>query len=262
MPVEISVVIPAFNEERCLSRLLDDIAEARRRYRLGSENIEVIIADNGSTDGTVSIAVAHGCTVAPVTKRVIAAVRNGGARAARGNFVSFVDADTQLHPETFNAIDDYFADGTRILGVSGALPERRSLGIDVTWGILGSLTVLLGYGIPRTRSELAPTGLVCCRRADWEKVGGYSERLRFGEDVWFLLALKRLGRRKKQSVGWLKGVPAVFSTRKFDDHGDWHLLGFALRIMLGILWYPTLARWVDGYWYGPQRQTTPAEKSP
>lgn len=80
MPLEISVVIPAFNEARYLPRLLDDVAEARRRYRRGAESVEVVVPDNGSTDATVSIAAAHGCVIAPVSKRVIAAVRNGGAQ--------------------------------------------------------------------------------------------------------------------------------------------------------------------------------------
>ena len=256
---EISVVIPTFNESRYLPRLLAGVEQARSRYRRGIDTIEVIVADNGSTDDTVAIAKAHGCLVAPVAKRIIGAVRNGGAQVARGNIVAFVDADTQIHTETFNAIDDYFAPGTRIVGVTGARPERRSRGIDVTWGILGTLTVLLRYGMPRTRSECAPTGVVACRREDWEAVGRYSEKVLFAEDVLFLLALRRLGRRQRKQTGWLKGVPAIFSMRKFDQHGDWHYVTFPLRILLGAVWPPTLIRWANAYWYGQQRANVPSK---
>ncbi len=252
----ISVVIPAYNEERLLPRLLDDIAAARARHRAGADRVEIIVADNGSTDATIALAESRGCTVARVEPRIIAAVRNGGAAAARGELLVFVDADTRLHPETFNAIDDYFADGTRVVGVSGALPERRALGIDLAWMVMGALSVLMRYGVPRTRADCAPTGVVCCRHADWLAVGKYSETWRFAEDLWFLLALRRLGRRRGQGGGWLKGAPATFSTRKFDLHGDWHYLTVPLKLVTGMIFYRAgMERLVDRYWYGNQRET-------
>ncbi|MDQ6827645.1 MAG: glycosyltransferase [Gemmatimonadota bacterium] len=58
--IGISVIIPAYNEERFLPRLLADIADARARYRPGTESIEVIVADNGSTDGTIDAAESYG----------------------------------------------------------------------------------------------------------------------------------------------------------------------------------------------------------
>ena len=101
---DISLVIPAYNEATCLPRLLDTIAAARDRYKGGRDAIEVIVADNGSTDDTAAIAKARGCVVAPVAKRMIAASRNGGAAAATAPILCFVDADMQIHPDTFNAI--------------------------------------------------------------------------------------------------------------------------------------------------------------
>ena len=76
-----SVVIPAYNEERLLPGLLDSIDAACEIYGGGSGAIEVIVADNASTDSTASLAASRGCLVVPVEKRVIAAARNGGARA-------------------------------------------------------------------------------------------------------------------------------------------------------------------------------------
>jgi len=48
----ISMVIPAFTEEQYLPRLLDSIELARRRYTGKNDGIEVVVADNASTDGT------------------------------------------------------------------------------------------------------------------------------------------------------------------------------------------------------------------
>ena len=256
MSARISIVIPAYNEEERLPSLLADIGEATRRYRFGSSGVQVIVANNGSTDRTAAIASSNGCHVVDVVPRRIGAVRNAGARQAGGEIVAFVDADTRLHPETLNAIDEYFATDAAIVGATGILPERRSPGIDATWLMLGLTSTLLGYGLPRRWHQCAPTGLVCCRRADWAAVGGYSERLLFAEDARFLLDLKRLGKRRGQRVGWLRDVPATFSTRKFDEHGDWHYLVLPLRFLVGLLWYPALRAWAERYWYGRQRDET------
>ncbi len=100
----LSLVIPAYNEAQLLPRLLDTIDIARARYSGGAEAIEVVVADNGSTDSTATIASARGCRVAAVAKRMIGASRNGGAALATAPILCFVDADMQVHPETFNAI--------------------------------------------------------------------------------------------------------------------------------------------------------------
>ncbi len=57
-------------------------------------------------------------------KRSIAAVRNGGARAAVGDILAFVDADSQIHPETFNAIERTMASGRVVIGATGFLYDR------------------------------------------------------------------------------------------------------------------------------------------
>ncbi len=102
MTPRFSLVIPAYNEEQYLPRLLDSIDIARDRYRQGRDAIEVIVANNASTDRTAEIATARGCSVVFVEKRAIAAARNGGARFARGEILAFIDADSAIHPETFN----------------------------------------------------------------------------------------------------------------------------------------------------------------
>jgi glycosyltransferase involved in cell wall biosynthesis len=248
MAPEISIVIPALDEERYLPRLLQSLARASQRVLRGQ--VEVIVADNGSRDGTCRIAADHGCRVVHVGTRRIGAVRNAGARAARGTLLGFVDADMQVHPRTFEAMLDYFADGSRIAGLTGALPERHSTGIDLSWMFLGGLTMLAGYGIPRRFSELMPSGMLCCRRRDWEELGGYCERRLFAEDVRFLLDLQDLGRRRGQSAGWLRDAPAICSMRKFDRFGDWHYLTLPAR--LAFWWLADrsgIEQWARRYWY-------------
>ena len=82
-----SLVIPAYNEERLLPALLRTVSVARERYRYGADAVQVIVADNASTDSTVAIADSHGCEVVRVEERRIATVRNGGARHAVGEIL-------------------------------------------------------------------------------------------------------------------------------------------------------------------------------
>src|SRR3990170_2913979 len=128
MAPRLSLVIPARNEERYLPRLLDSVDAARERYRAGREAVEVIVADNVSTYSTAAIARGRGCRVVTVEKRVIGAVRNGGARSARGAMLAFVDADTRIHPETFNAIEEALEGGWVVAGATGGGLERWATG--------------------------------------------------------------------------------------------------------------------------------------
>ena len=207
--IQHSLVIPAYNEARLLPRLLDSVDAARSRYR-GS--VQVIVADNASTDETAAIAAARGCEVARVEKRRIGVVRNGGARLARGDSVCFIDADSSIHPETFNAIAEALARPEVVGGATGVRPERWSAGIVATWMVMLPIVWLTGMD----------TGVVFCRRPDFEALGGYDEEREFAEDVVFMWSLKRFGARRGQKLARLTHVKAMASTRKFDRHGDWH----------------------------------------
>jgi glycosyltransferase involved in cell wall biosynthesis len=234
------MVIPAFNEQSYLPSLLDTVDRARQQYRRGSQAIEIIVADNASTDDTAAVAMSRGCRVVYVEKPVIAAARNGGARAARGEILAFVDADSQIHPETFNAIEDTLASGRVIVGASGVGLSRMS----------PALALLMLVAVPMTRIARLDSGVVFCRREDWEAVGGYNEARPVAEDIQFLLDLKRLGRERGQGYARARGVKAITSTRKFDKHGDWQfLLGMLRAPLLGLLDPPALERWIRRYWY-------------
>lgn len=239
VPPRISLVIPAHNEVELLPRLLDTVDVARQRYRYGAEAIEVIVADNASTDGTAALAAARGCRVAPVTRRVIGAARNGGAAMARAPILCFVDADFQIHPETFTAIESALDDRV-VGGATGVTLERWSPGIAATFAVLAPLVLVTGID----------TGVVFCRRADFLRVGGYDETRDFLEDVAFLRALSRLGRPRRQRLIRLTSVKAVASTRKFDRYGDWHMFTRMPQVLASLL---TRRRgrhaFVRQYWY-------------
>jgi len=239
----ISLVVPAYNEERYLPRLLDSVDTAAGAYRAAGGAIEVIVADNGSTDGTARIAAGRGCRVVAAVPRAIAAVRNAGARAAVGEILAFVDADARIHPRTFHEITRLLADGRVIGGTTGILPDRWSLGLAATWAVFLPLVWITGFD----------TGVVFCRRTDFDAAGGYEETLRFAEDVAFLYALWRLGRRTQRRLVRARRVKAIASTRKFDDHGDWHYFGLLWHGIAHYFGSGTMDDVADRYWYRPSR---------
>ena len=237
-----SLVIPAYNEERLLGRLLDSVDVARAAFGPG-EAIEVIVADNMSTDRTAQIAAERGCRVVTARKRVIAAVRNAGACAARGQILAFVDADTQVHPRTFVAIDRALATGRVVAGATGARLERWSLGIALTYLTIVPIAWLTGMD----------TGVVFCRREDFETVGGYDETRLVAEDVVFLLALKRLGRQRRQRLARVTSAKVIASLRKFDEFGDWHFFPLLVAASRMLVTGGDITAFAERYWYRPNR---------
>ena len=242
--MKFSVIIPAHNEEKYLPRLLESIEVARSNYSRGRDQVEVIVANNQSTDRTAEVAEAHGARVVNVEKRRIAAARNGGARAAGGKILCFIDADSALHPRTFDAIDRAMLSGRYVWGVTGAVLERKSFALMVTYCVAIPLVLLTGLD----------TGLSFCRREDFETVGGYDESRLYGEDVILPLALRRLGRQRGQRTIRLTQVKALACTRKFDQFGDWHyfwMLAHALKSLITWNWHDE--ELAERYWYNSGR---------
>ena len=235
----ISLVVPAYNEAAYLPALLASVDVARQRYAYRADEVEVIVADNASTDTTAAVASRSGARVVRVERRSIAAARNGGARAAAGPILAFVDADSTIHPATFDAIERTLGNDV-IAGVTGVRMSRTSLGIAASTFVIDSISRLNRLG----------TGVVFCRHADWLAVGGYDETRKYGEDAHFLLALKRLGRSRGQRIAYARNVRTISSARKFDRHGDWHVFTTAAK---SLAWMATdrakLDRFVERYWY-------------
>ena len=238
-----SLIIPARNEEAYLPRLLDSIDVARNVYHGGADHIEVIVADNVSTDATAQIARQRGCRVVRVETRNIGAVRNGGIRVSSGEIITTVDADARIHAETFNVIDETLRTGRVIAGATGVTLERWSLGIRVTYAWMAVMVWLIGID----------TGLVFCTRKDFDAVGGYNEKRRFAEDVEFLWQLRRLGRPRGQKLARVSSAKAIYSTRKFDLYGDWHYFRLVLTTGRGMFFPEAPNRAADEYWYSDRR---------
>ena len=212
----ISFVVPAWNEERWLPATLAAIREAAPH---SGRPWEIVVADDGSTDRTAEIASREGAKVVAVAHRQIAATRNSGARAAAGDQLIFVDADTRVSGAAVAAaaaaLDSGAVGGGAAIVFDGRVP---------LWTRLLLPFVVFAF----RRARLAGGSFFFCRRDAFEAVGGFDERYYASEEIWLAQALKRHG----EFVVLREQV--VTSARKVRAYGGWKHLSDLLRMLFGV----------------------------
>ena len=149
----------------------------------------------------------------------------------------------RIHPETFNTVAETLKCNRFVAGSTGGQFERRSLGIAVTHAIVVPFLILFRID----------TGVVFCRREDFDAVGGYDEGRPIGEDVTFLMALRGLGKTRRQRLVRVPNVKTIISTRKFDQHGDWHFLRMMPTAMLAVIRPSLGTKIANRFWYTDDR---------
>ncbi len=100
---ELTILMPCLNEAETLARC---ITKARTFLIRSGIVGEVVVADNGSTDGSQQIAQQHGARVVMIAQKGYGAALSGGIRAARGRYVIMGDSDDSYD---FSALDDFIA---------------------------------------------------------------------------------------------------------------------------------------------------------
>lgn len=239
----VSFIVPAHNEEAVLGPTLT----ALRRAAAGAGvDAELIVVDDASTDATTQVAREAGARVVPVAFRQIGRTRNAGAREAGGEVLIFVDADTEVPPETLAATLTALRTGA----VGGGAFVRFD---EPAPPFLRAMEILLRVSMRMLR--LAAGSYLFCTRQAFEAAGGFDERLYATEEIALSRALKRVGRVA------IVAPPVLTSGRKARTHSlrEWllPLLAFARR-------GPGALRTREGLglWYGGRRRDpgAPAER--
>ena len=122
--MKISVVVPAFNEEKFIARSLRKIKAATDAFAATGWESEIIVCDNNSTDRTAEKARASGAIVVFEPVNQISRARNKGASAAKGDWLVFVDADSYPSRELFADLSAAIQSGKHLGG--GAVIYQRS----------------------------------------------------------------------------------------------------------------------------------------
>ena len=230
----LSFVVPAHDEEASIAATLHAIRAAAASAQVP---FELIVVDDTSSDRTAERAAAEGAQVLRIERRQIAAARNAGARAARGDTFVFVDADTLIGADVVRGL-------LRAIG-AGAIGGGAAVRFDAPtprW-----LDAVLPASIWVAR-QLRITGgcFLFCRRDAFEAVGGFDEALFAAEEI----RLCRVLRARGDFVILREAV--LTSGRKLRTYSGRELLGAALRVGLaGSAGLRDRSRL--GIWYDPRR---------
>jgi peptidoglycan-N-acetylglucosamine deacetylase len=181
----ISVVIPAYNEEKYLPRTLESL------HKLDRKPDEIIVVDGGSTDDTAKIARQNGATVITVAHRGIGFARDKGLEKANSDIIAFTDSDTVVPRDWLTKIEETL---TRpgVVGVFGTFRVPDGWWV-YRWYINyiqpGLNQLYYWLGIPMAAGQniafLRKVGLA---------VGGFPEDYKIAEDIEMATRLKKAGK--------------------------------------------------------------------
>ncbi len=239
----ISLIIPAYNEEKLIGKCLESVERAKEYYGKPSL-IETIVVNNCSTDNTEKIALEYNAKVVFEEKRQIASVRNKGASFANSEVVAFLDADSTITPNMFTLIDRAMSSGKYIGGGTDVRFERISLGIFCTYCITKFPGMWL-LGIM--------AGVLFTEKKTFEEMGGFDESLYCAEDSIFAWNLKKYGKQKGKKFKVITDAYISTSSRSFDRFGDWYYFKILPRFLLHPYETITDKELCDKFWYNIER---------
>lgn len=201
----LSVIIPTFNEEKFLPYLLKSIQKQTFR------DFELIVADNDSADATRLIALEFGAKV--VDGGMPGRGRNNGARAARGEWLLFLDADVILPPDFLEKAMTEIENSDLSVATCLVKPlsDRR---IDKF--LHGSVNLYM-----RATKKIfahAPGFCIFCRENIHRIAGGFDEKIKLGEDIEYVHRLSKIA-----NFGLLRDVRIPVSVRRLNEDGRFNI---------------------------------------
>ena len=236
--LELSVIIPAYNEEALLARALTSTVSSLEELGL-TERSEIIVVDNNSTDRTAEIAKRFGVRLVFEPENQISRARNAGGFVATGRFLIFLDADTEmsaalLSEALMNLRSGRCCGGGVTLRMHGDVPDMMARVLDAWNGV-------------STKLGLAAGCFIFCLRDGFFAVNGFSEKVYAGEEIWFSRALKKWGKERELQFRVITDVSISTSNRKIG----WFSTGqLVLQSSILILFpWATRSRRLCRIWY-------------
>ena len=214
--MKISIIIPAYNEEKNISKVIKSISKQK------SKSVEIIVVDNNSTDSTYLLAKKLADKVYRCKEQGISPARNYGAKKAIGEILVFIDADCLAYPKWVTAITEGFKD-KNISVMSGiALYNNKNIlkrsiinFASYIFYICLKLTSILGMPY-----VMAPN--IAIRKDIFNKVGGFDKVI--GEDAHLSVKLRKIKNIKSKVDARMK---VMCSARRIEKEG---------MIKLGLIW--------------------------
>ncbi|HEX3719352.1 MAG TPA: glycosyltransferase [Verrucomicrobiae bacterium] len=239
--MKISIVVPAFNEQKLVGATLRSIGEASASFTRRGWETEVIVCDNNSTDATAELARAAGATVVFEPVNQIARARNTGAAAATGNWLVFVDADSRPTPALFAEVAEQIASGRCLAGGCTVRLDERHFVADFGTGLWNVISRVFRW---------AAGSFIFCEADAFRKVGGFSAELFASEELDLSKRLKKLARVSRKKMVILHNNPLLTSARKVRLYSRMDLARFLTKAFLRpratVMSRDACSPWYDG----------------
>ncbi len=206
---KVSIIIPAYNEEKYLHKALQSVEE----QTFDHSDLEVVVVDNASTDRTSEVfdaffiksRVPHLLLKEPILSPGRA--RNTGAKRARGEVFLFLDADSNLSPQTVQRVYDGYKKGL-FMGIIRIKADSSDKVANFFFDLihfgkkLFHIACHLGY----------------CERNLFFEVGGFDSEIVHAEDLKFFSRVKKTLQKKGKDWGVIEDAPIFTSTRRMTRY--------------------------------------------
>lgn len=240
--MKLSFIIPAFNEAKFIESCLQHIDVAVTVCLQDEEfAVERIVVDNNCSDNTAQLAEKLGATVVAEPVNQISRARNAGAKVASGDWLVFVDADSELSAALLADVLTVIKGGGHI--GCGCLMDMRDVPRSWRWSIA------MWSWISRTFNWAAGSFVVC--RADaFMAIGGFSEELFVSEEIHFSRRAKCYAKAYGKKFVVLRDHPLITSGRKAELYSNWEVFTQTCRLLFSPRKAPknkaALDVWYDG----------------
>jgi len=218
--VKLSIVVPAFNEQRLIAATLERLNAGIEVFRRHGWAGELIVCDNNSTDRTAELACAAGARVVFEPVNQISRARNAGARAALGEWLLFVDADSSPSRELIEDMLDGIETGRCVGGGCTVTLPRAPLAVRAWVG---------AWNLASRTMRWAAGSFLFCEAAAFRAVGGFSEELYAAEEIDFSRRLKACFPGRDFII--LQRHPLATSGRKVELYSAREQLAFVWKMM-------------------------------
>ena len=210
----LSIIIPAWNEEKCLPVLLECIK--KQTYK----DYEIVIADADSSDKTIYIAKKYGCKI--VKGGFPAKGRNSGAKVAKGGIFIFLDADVKIEKDFLRKAVKELSEKKLDCAGTYLKPQANNLTDSVFLEVFNIWIRMMQHIFPH-----AVGSAIFCRKSLHKKIKGFDESITLAEDMDYV---KRASKSGKFRI--LKTVFLSYSMRRYEAEG--RLKVIAKILMAGI----------------------------